>query len=64
MKVRAKVRFRDMEADKIREPGATFTVTNERYKKLAIVGFVEPVTKGNGQAEGESSETEENVKGK
>ena len=42
-----------MVADKIREPGSTFNVTNERYKKLATVGFVEPVTKGNGQTEDE-----------
>lgn len=59
MKVKAKIRFRDMKEDKIREQGETFTVTSERGKKLEILGYVEPVAKEKESAEDEDSKVED-----
>ena len=59
MKVKAKIRFRDMKEDKIREQGEVFTVTSERGKKLAAIGFVEPVTKEKEPAEDKDSKVED-----
>lgn len=41
MKVKTKVRFRDLKADKIREIGTVFEVTKERFKE--IKEFVEEI---------------------
>lgn len=44
MRVKTIVRFRDLEADVIREKGGEFTVTQERGDKLLKRGFVEKLT--------------------
>ena len=48
-----------MKEDKIREQGEVFTVTSERGKKLAAIGFVEPVTKEKEPAEDKDSKVED-----
>lgn len=60
MKVRAKIRFRDIVANKIREPGEMFTVTDKRRcEKLVVIGFVEHVTKEKEPAEDNDNKVQE-----
>lgn len=44
MKVRTKVKFRDLKEDELREVGDEFIVSKDRYKEILEVGdFVEEV---------------------
>lgn len=57
MQAEATIKFRDLKAGKIREPGETFTVSKERFLELEGRGFV----KGSGNAGGgEKTGTTEN----
>lgn len=43
VKVKAIIRFRDMETDVIREPNDIFSVSDERGEKLMKLGYVTKV---------------------
>lgn len=44
MKVKTKIRFKDLKEDKIREIGEEFIISKERYEEILKVGvFVEEI---------------------
>lgn len=45
MQAEAIIKFRDLEADKIREPGEVFAVSKERFWELKGKGFVKEAKK-------------------
>lgn len=45
MQAEAAIKFRDLKADKIREPGEMFTVSKERFRELEERGFVKEAEK-------------------
>lgn len=45
MQAEATIRFRDLKAEKIREPGEVFSVQKERFKELQEKGFAKSVEK-------------------
>lgn len=56
MQAEAIIRFRDLEADKIRKPGEVFVVSKERFQELKGKGFVKGTPKYNGTEDCKGSE--------
>ena len=48
MQAEATIKFRDLEAKKIREPGEVFAVSKERFWELKGKGFVKEAEKPKG----------------